>query len=129
MSKSLFIGIDFDGTMVKHAYPEIGEEIDLALDVVLELQRAGHKIILFTMRSGERLNEAVEYLEENGVELFGVNENKTQKYWTQSPKVHCHIYIDDCALGVPLEYEGSRAYVDWSGVRELLVERELLCEN
>ena len=29
--KSLFIGIDFDGTVVTHKYPEIGEEVELEL--------------------------------------------------------------------------------------------------
>ena len=125
--KSLFIGIDFDGTMVEHKYPAMGEPIEQALEVVEELQEAGHKLILYTMRSGDRLEEAVEYMEENGIKLYGVNENKTQKYWTSSPKVHCNVLIDDVALGCPLDYpEKGRPTVDWYGVREWLVEQELL---
>jgi len=129
--KSLFIGVDFDGTMVTHKYPEIGEPLDGAIETLEELMKAGHKIILYTMRSGERLDQAVEYLEENGIELYGINENKTQKYWTESPKIYCHIYIDDAALGCPLtcdEDEGvqGRPYVEWDGVREILVRRGIL---
>ena len=127
--KSLFIGVDFDGTCVKHKYPEIGEPLEGAIETILELQEAGHKIILYTMRSEERLVQAVEYLEENGVELYAVNENPTQKYWTKSPKIFCQVYIDDAALGCPLEHpEKGRPFVDWDEVRELLVEQGLLDE-
>lgn len=125
--KSLVIGIDFDGTMVKHAYPEIGEPLEDAVDTVLSLIAAGHKIILYTMRAGERLAEAVEYMEENDIELYGVNKNPTQHHWTESPKIFCNLYIDDAALGCPLvDPEKSRPYVDWEEVRELLEERGIL---
>lgn len=96
----MYIGIDFDGTMVEHKYPEIGEPVD----VVKKLMTAGHKIILYTMRSGERLEQAVEYLEEEGIVLYAVNENPSQKYWTESPKIFCNLYIDDASLGCPLIY-------------------------
>jgi len=124
--KSKYIGIDFDGTIVKHKFPEIGEPIDDALKTIRLLQHAGHKIILYTMRSRETLVEAVKYLEDFGIQLYGVNENKTQKYWTDSPKVYCHLYIDDAALGCPLIHpaSGDRPYVDWS-----LVVDELLAKN
>ena len=119
-----FIGIDFDGTMVEHKYPKLGEPIDEALEVVHDLMKAGHKIILYTMRSREGLAEAVEYLEEEGVELYGVNDNKTQHYWTKSPKIFCNIYIDDAALGCPLDHHDTgRPTVDWYKVRELLVDQ------
>lgn len=128
MSKSLYIGLDFDGTMVEHKYPEIGEPVEYALDIVRDLIAMGHKIILYTMRSGERLVEAVEYLESEGIELYAVNENPSQKYWTVSPKIFCHIYIDDCSLGVPLvPREGAgRPVVDWVEVENMLKERGVL---
>lgn len=125
--KSMYIGVDFDGTVVRHAYPEIGPEIEGALDVIKELQSVGHKIILYTMRSGERLQQAVEYLEENGVELYSVNHNPSQKYWTESPKIFCNLYIDDAAVGAPLDYAATgRPFVDWDGVRDELIERGYL---
>ena len=126
--KMLYIGIDFDGTVVTHKYPNIGEPVELAIDVLDDLQSAGHKLILYTMRSGERLVEAVEYLEENGIKLYAVNDNPTQKYWTQSPKIFCNMYIDDAALGCPLDEDitGARPIVDWYGVETLLKERGVL---
>lgn len=125
--KSLFIGLDFDGTMVTHRYPEIGEPLDYAVEVVHKLMKAGHKIILYTMRSGERLQEAVDYLEGEGIVLYGVNENKTQKHWTTSPKIFCNLYIDDAALGIPATVEASgRLIVNWEEVETLLEERGYL---
>lgn len=130
--KSSYIGIDFDGTMVTHKYPLIGEPLDGAIEVVMKLQEAGHKIILYTMRSGERLEQAVEYMEDNLIDLYGINENKSQKHWTDSPKIFANLYIDDAALGCPLEYEDEngnklpRGQVDWDGVEELLIERGFL---
>jgi len=125
--KSLYIGIDFDGTVVTHKYPEIGEPLEGAIEVLQELMEAGHRLILYTMRSEERLAQAVEYLEENGIELYAVNENPSQKYWSKSPKIFCHMYIDDAALGCPLDFpENGRPFVEWVELRELLVEREVL---
>lgn len=125
--KSLVIGIDFDGTMVKHAYPEIGEELELAVETVLNLIEAGHKIILYTMRSGDRLVEAVKYMEENDIKLYGINENPTQHHWTKSNKTFCNLYIDDAALGCPLEFpDKGRPQVDWEEVIDLLEERGIL---
>ena len=90
--RSQYIGVDFDDTIVKNSYPDLGEPIEGAIEVLYDLIGAGHKLILITMRSGERLDQAVEYLEDEGVSLFGINENKSQKYWTDSPKIFCNFY-------------------------------------
>ena len=127
--KSQYIGIDFDGTMVEHKYPEIGDPVEGAIETVLNLIRAGHKIILYTMRSGERLAEAVDYLDDNGVKLYAVNENPSQKYWTTSPKVFCNYVIDDNAIGCPLVTDmKGKPCVDWLRVEEMLIEKGLLDE-
>jgi len=120
--KSHFICVDFDATIVKHEYPKIGEEVPGAIDTLLRLQKAGHRLILLTMRGGKELEEAVIYLEERGIKLFGINENETQKFWTSSPKVYGHIYIDDAGLGCPLSWDGhSRPFVDWDKVSKRLL--------
>ena len=37
------------------------------------------------------------------------------------------LYIDDAALGIPLiEPEDDRDYVDWNGVRNLLIARNII---
>lgn len=110
----MIIAIDFDGTCVTHEYPKIGKDIG-AVPILKKLVEKGHKLILFTMRSGKLLDEAVKWFEENDIELYGVNENPTQKEWTNSPKAYAQLYIDDAALGCPIKRDknGSRAYVDW----------------
>lgn len=110
----MIIAVDFDGTIVTHEYPKIGRPVPDALDTLKTLNNLGHKIILWTMRSGQQLDEAVQYLKDNDVDIWGINENPDQKSWTNSPKQYAQIYIDDAALGCPLvESEGERPYVDW----------------
>ena len=124
----MIIGVDFDGTVVEHAYPDIGAPILGAIDTLKELIEAKHRIILWTMRSGDRLAQADWYMRYNGVEPYGLNTNPTQRTWTQSPKAFCNLYIDDAALGCPLVHpeDGSRPYVDWTKVRLQLVMRGVL---
>lgn len=122
-----YIAVDFDGTVVTHEYPIIGQPVPGALDTMKRLQRRGHLIILWTMRSGKELEEAVHYLQANGIKLHGINENPTQKSWTQSPKAYAQYYIDDAAVGCPLiEKDGQRPYVNWSSISALLVQRGIL---
>ncbi len=116
------ICIDFDGTCVEHKYPVIGGDIG-AVPVLKRLISCGNKIILFTMRSGEQLDQAINWFSSNEIPLFGVNVNPTQKKWTESPKAYGNLYIDDAALGIPLvKLDYQRPYVDWVEVENLLIE-------
>jgi len=126
-NQQVIIGVDFDGTVVRHRYPEVGEPCDGALEVLRECVRKGAKIVLWTMRSGSSLVDACMYLKDAGIDIWGVNKNPHQHTWTQSPKAYCNIYIDDAALGCPLiNVPGDRPYVDWEGVRTLLEEKGVL---
>lgn len=119
--KNIPICIDFDGTIVEHEYPKIGDPVPLAIKTIKELEEQGALLILFTMRSDQTLREAVNFLKENNINLYGVNYNPSQSAWTKSPKAYGHIYIDDAALGCPLvKQKGKRDYVDWVKVREML---------
>ena len=134
----MFVAVDFDGTIARHEFPEIGEEIPGAIETMLWLQSKGVKLILHTMRSDYRddgrdyLREAVEWCSSRGIIFYGVNENPTQGAWTGSPKSYANLYIDDAAVGCPLIYPAEsegRPYVDWSGVRqhlEVWLSRELV---
>lgn len=123
------IVIDFDGTCVTHEFPGIGKEVG-ATPVLRELVDAGHRLVLFTMRCDDKkkrialLSDAQAWFSERDIPLFGVQVNPVQKSWTLSPKAYGDIYIDDAALGCPLVYpeDGSRPYVDWKSVRQMLVE-------
>ena len=117
------ICIDFDGTCVTHEYPNIGKDIG-AIPVLKELIKNGHRLILFTMRSENELQDAVNWFRKNDIPLYGVNKNPTQKHWTTSPKAYGHIYIDDAALGCPLKHDeriAIRPFVDWDKIKEFLI--------
>ena len=115
------IAIDFDGTCVVHSYPKIGRHIG-AQKVLQRIVKNGGNLILFTMRSGDQLEEAVHWFDENRISLYGIQRNPTQGSWTSSPKAYAKIYIDDAALGCPLlpGLKGERPYVDWTAVELLL---------
>lgn len=117
----LIVAVDFDGTCVTHEYPKVGRFIG-AEQVLARLVRSGAKLILWTMRSGEPLKDAVEWFSKRQIPLFGINSNPEQSTWTESPKAYAHLYIDDAALGVPLceGLNGERPYVDWEKVEQLI---------
>jgi hypothetical protein len=132
----LTIAIDFDGTCVYHEYPKVGGDIG-AVPVLKKLTDAGHLLILFTMRSGPELTDAVKWFMVNGIPLYGVQYNPTQAAWSASNKCYAHLYIDDAALGCPLvpyEYDegpngepiDARPFVDWEKVEQLLIEKGIL---
>ena len=116
------IAVDFDGTCVEHNYPAIGMEVEGAVDVLRALNKRGHRIILNTMRSGEKLDAAVKWFRDRKVELWAVNRNPEQEEWTSSPKVYADLYIDDSALGCPIMFIDGvrRPVVCWSKVRQKL---------
>lgn len=113
----MIIAIDFDGTIVEHRYPDIGRPVIGAFAWMRTFQNHGAKLILFTMRSGKSLDEAVEFCRKNGIEFWGVNTNPEQRNWTTSPKAYARLYIDDAAFGCPLiNCDPHRPCVDWSVV-------------
>lgn len=117
------VAVDFDGTIVEHEYPNIGPIVPGAIESMKMFKNMGVKVILNTMRGGKELEEAVQFLKDNGIELDGVNRADNQD-WTSSPKVYAQFYIDDAAIGVPLIHEpNKRVYVDWEGVSEIIFER------
>ena len=123
----MIIAVDFDGTIVEHAYPKIGFPIPGAISTCLDLQKNGHKLILLTMRAEDELRKAVTYCEDQGLRFWAVNDNPEQVSWTPSRKVYAHLYIDDAAVGCPLIYEeGQRPRVDWGEVVKHLHDRGAL---
>ena len=117
------IAVDFDGTIVSHMYPKIGIENPSAIRVLKKLIEQGHQLILWTIRSGEPLNEAVAYCEERGISFLGVNSNPNQSSWTTSPKQYANLYIDDAALGCPTQFDPNtqRQWVNWRDVEAILI--------
>jgi hypothetical protein len=96
----MIIAVDFDGTIVEHKYPAIGRQIPFAFDTLIALQKKGHRLILWTHRSGAALDEAVKYCKEHKVEFFAHNKNFPDEKWNEhSRKIQADIYIDDRNFG------------------------------
>ena len=71
----MIIAVDFDGTIVEHKYPEIGKEIPFATTTLKMLMKEQHRLILWTVRKGKTLDEAVAWCKERGVEFYAINKN------------------------------------------------------
>lgn len=124
---SLIIAVDFDGTVVKHKYPAVGETVEGSVETLKKIVEKGNRILLWTMRHDKELEDAVKWFEENGIPLFGVNNNPEQKSWTESPKAYAQIYIDDSALGCPMKFDREMNWhVDWQRVGELLTVMKII---
>jgi hypothetical protein len=137
------IAIDFDGTCVTHEFPKIGKSIG-AEPILKRLVKAGHQLILFTMRSdkknnksddpniknidGQFLADAIMWFVDNNIPLYGIQSDPDQKEWTLSPKAYAHLYIDDAALGCPLRVSelSERPYVNWEEVEIMLITKGIL---
>ena len=65
----MVIAVDFDGTIVEHRYPEIGEERPFATETLKMLIRDRHQLILWSVREGKLLDDAVEWCRQRGVVL------------------------------------------------------------
>ncbi|GEM_PF-53056 len=99
---NLKIAVDFDGTIVEHAYPAIGKEKLFAFSTLKELEKRGAKLILWTFRTGKELEEAVEFCRQHGIEFYAVNKNYPEEEFDEtkvSRKIDVDIYIDDKNLG------------------------------
>lgn len=129
MKKSLIIALDFDGTCVTNDFPKIGRDIG-AVPVLKELVEKGHRLILLTNRYDDLLSEAVAWFNDNGIPLFGVNNNPIQARFTKSPKIYADIYIEDRAVGCPVitnnPYISKAPFVDWKEIRSLLEKSKIL---
>jgi len=99
----MIIAVDFDGTIVEHAYPQIGKPIPFAIDTLKRLQKEEHQIILWTVREGELLKEAVDYCKGRGLEFYAVNSNFPDETAIHdgmtARKLTADLFIDDRNLG------------------------------
>ena len=99
------IAVDFDGTIVEHKYPKIGKERPFAIETLKALQAEGHRLILWTSRDGELLEEAVEFCRKNGLTFYAVNSSTPSDALFAgrptgfSSKIQADIYIDDRNVG------------------------------
>ena len=116
--RGIKIAVDFDGTIVEHAYPAIGKEMLFAFQTLKELNKMGANLILWTFRTGKELDEAVEFCRKNGVEFYAVNKNYPEEVLdeTVSRKINADIFIDDKNVG---------GFPGWSQIWQMLNPYEL----
>ena len=96
------IAVDFDGTIVRHRYPKIGEELPFATETLRMLIREGHRLILWTVREGKLLDEAIEWCRDRGVEFYAINRDFPEEDATGSGfsrKLKADLFIDDRSFG------------------------------
>ncbi len=96
------IAVDFDGTIVTHEYPKIGKPIPFAIDALKRLQQEDHhQLILWSVREGHLLQEALDYCQSRGLEFYAANTNYPEEKPEERPnrKITADIYIDDRNLG------------------------------
>ena len=97
----LIIAVDFDGTIVEDAYPEVGKAKLFVFETLKELQKDGHRLILWTYRNGRKLDEAVAFCKKNDIEFYAVNKNYPEENFEGkvSRKINADVFIDDRNIG------------------------------
>ena len=121
------IAVDFDGTIVEHRYPKIGEEIPFATETLKILAQERHKLILWTVREGELLEEAIEWCRQRGVFFYSVNKDYPEEEKSHngfSRKLKAGLFIDDRNLG---------GLPDWGTIYQMIHEQKpyepVLCDR
>lgn len=111
--RDIKIAVDFDGTIVDHEYPGIGKEKLFAFRTLKELEKRGARLILWTIRTGKELDEAVEYCRNNGIEFYAVNKNYPEEIFSDevSRKINADVFIDDKNVG---------GFTGWSEIWQIL---------
>ena len=114
----MIIAIDFDGTLVEHKYPEIGKEIPFAFETLRRLQQDKHRLILWTVREGRLLDEAITFCRERGIEFYAINrdypeeEKGANRHYSR--KLKADLFIDDRNLG---------GLPDWGTIYEMVTQK------
>lgn len=123
------VAVDFDCTIaVNDAYPFAGRPNMTAIKILREYRRRGNKLILWTCRVGEALQNALDMCAEHGLEFDAVNDNlaSATRAWRErypgiamSRKVYAEMYIDDRDPHAILHG------IDWDAVCRLLLHEDL----
>lgn len=122
------IAVDFDGTIVTNEYPNIGEELPFATETLRMLIRDHHRVILWSVREGKLLQDAIDWCRERGVEFYAVNrdypEEEKEKNNHYSRKLKADYFIDDRGIG---------GLPDWGQIYQIISQgksyRQLLLES
>jgi hypothetical protein len=117
----MIIAIDFDGTIVKNAWPKIGRIRIGARWALRVLKKWGHVLILNTCREDKLLNEALMFLAKNEILIHCANCNsldRIKEYGGDCRKISAELYLDDRGFfpGWPM----IPAIVQWMELKDRL---------
>lgn len=139
MIESKTFTVDFDNTCALEEFPNVGMDVPLAEWALKLIQDSGHKIILWTCRTGQQLEDAVNWFKEKGIKLAAVNDwddehkkNDFAREYGIPRKVLGDFHIDDHNLGCPhkiiIDVVTDKEYVcvDWEKMIEELDNLQLL---
>lgn len=115
----MIIAVDFDGTIVEHEYPAIGREIPFATETLKMLMKQNHKLIMWSVREGKLLDDAVKWCKDRGVEFYAVNKDYPEETLSNnnhfSRKLKADVFIDDRNLG---------GMPDWGQIYNMIQKRQ-----
>ena len=114
------IAVDFDGTIVEHKYPAIGKEKPFAIETLLQLQEEGNKLILWTSREGQLLEDAIAFCHTRGLDFYAINSNQPAGALfagQAGTKIVADVYIDDRNVG---------GLPDWGTIYEIICHKREL---
>jgi len=100
--RSLLIAVDFDGTIVEDRYPGIGKPMPFAFETLKRMEEDGHRLLLWTYRTGPKLDEAVAFCKTQGLEFYAVNRSFPEEDPSDPStgrKIHADLFIDDRNFG------------------------------
>lgn len=96
------IAVDFDGCICSLNWPNIGDPNWEVINALKKEKECGAKLILWTCRSGNLLQSALDACNEWGIQFDAVNENLPErllKYgYSESRKISADEYWDDLAV-------------------------------
>lgn len=114
---NLLIAIDFDGTIVEDTYPNIGKPQLFAFETMKRLQNDGHRLILWTYRCGSKLDDAVAFCKQNGIEFYAINNTFPNEEYDrkESRKIGADLFIDDRNIG---------GFIGWGEIYQSLTKEK-----
>lgn len=117
------IAVDFDGTIVEHQYPEIGPELPFATETLRQLIKDHHRLILWSVREGKLLQDAVDWCHERGVDFWAVNRDYPEEEEGSnnhfSRKIKADYFIDDRNIG---------GLPDWGQIYRIISEHKTFAQ-
>lgn len=93
----MVIAVDFDQTLADTDATKIYSPNTKLINYLIARKKKGDKVILWTCREGLRLDQAVEWCKEQGLEFDAVNDNisRLKMFGLNPRKVAANYYIDD----------------------------------